>query len=240
MPYFSNFPYVPYKFGTQESFTLHQNLTAYATLVDQVRDNNSFYQQYTILDGDRPDTLSQKLYGSTKHYWTFFLMNDKLRLNGWPLRNQEVYKLAQEERDNTVLTSREDLTGIFKVGSTVSGVTSGASGTIIKRRLELGQLFVEGDQPFVAGENIQVTENSVINTVSIVGSVIEYEAVWNYVNGDEEIVDINPYEEPGAEFAAKSYYDRYVDENDRLKDIIVIKPDAIDSVYEQFQNAMRE
>lgn len=240
MSYFQNTKFVPYKFGTSEEFTLHQNLAQYVDLIDQVRDNNSFYQKYTILDGDRPDVLSQKLYGSPKHYWTFFLLNNNIRENGWPLTQQEVIELAEKERDNTVLTTRDDLTGIFKVGSTVTGVTSAASGTIIKRRLELGQIIIEGTQSFLSTEDIQTTEDAVVNSATLVSATQEYNAVFEYTDSAGDPVDINPYNGPGAQLSIVSYTDRYIRENDDLKEIVVIKPDTIASVFEQFQDAMRE
>lgn len=240
MSYFENTKYVPYKFGTSDEFTLHQNLTAYVDLIDQVRNNNSFYTKQTILDGDRPDNLSYKLYGSTKYYWTFYLMNDAIRERGWPLTDQEVLALVQSERNNTTLISMDDLTNKFKIGSTVTGLTSGASGVVINRRLLLGQIIVSGSQSFVSGEIIQAVEESGTNTATLTGVADEWESVYEYVDSNLIPTDINPYVGAGAQLAAVSYYDKYVNENDELKDIIVIKPDAIASVFEQFQDAMRD
>jgi hypothetical protein len=240
MSYFRNVPFVPYRFGTSEEVTLHQDLGAYVDLVDQIRDNASFYKKYTIIDGDRPDNLSYKLYGSTKYYWTFFLMNEGLRERGWPLTNQQLLELVQSERDDTVLTTRDDLTGIFNIGSVVTGVTSGISGTIIGRRLELGQLIIRGDLAFSPTEQITTTENEVLRTIRLVGRADQFEAVWQYEDSDGRPVDVNPYTEPGAQFAAVSYYDRYVRDNDELKDIVIIKPSVIDAVFEQFQAAMSD
>lgn len=236
MSYFQNVPRVPYKFGTSQEYTLHQNLGSYVDLIDQVRNNNSFYQKYHILDGDRPDNLSYTLYGSTKYYWTFFLMNDHLRENGWPITHQEVLALVKKERNNTTLTTRADLTGKFKIGSTITGASSGASGKIIKRRLDLGQIIVEGDQGFLSTE--EVTDD-ISNTVTLAGAVDEYNSIHHYKNSTSDRVDINPYSEPGSELVPVTYYERYVEQNDALKDIVVIKPENIGAVFEQFQDQMR-
>lgn len=239
MSYFRNVRFVPYKFGDEETLTLHQDLGAYVDLVDQIKSNTSFYQKYTILDGDRPDNLSYKLYGTTKYYWTFFLMNDNLRTQGWPLTNQDVLTTVQRERNGTTLITRADLTGIFNVGSTVTGVTSGATGKIVDRRLELGQIIVEGSVNFSPTEQVSVVENGVTRTISLVGVVDEWESIHHYEDSDGNWVDINPYQEPPGIYAAVSYYDRYVRENDDLKDIVIIKPRTIDAIYQQFQESMR-
>jgi hypothetical protein len=236
MSYFQNVPRVPYRFGTSAEYTLHQNLTSYVDLIDQVRDNNSFYQKYHILDGDRPDNLSYKIYGTPKYYWTFFLMNDHLRENGWPITHQEVLELVKKERNNTVLTTRNDITGKFKVGSTVTGASSGASGEVIRRRLDLGQIVIKGKKSFLSTEEIQ---DDVSNTATLVAAADEHNAIYCYKNSDDEIVDINPYAAPGSELVPTTYYERYVEENNALKDIIVIKPDSIAAIFEQFQDQMR-
>ena len=80
--YFQNFPTVAYKFGDNEAPVLFNNLSAYVDIVDQIKDNVAFYNKYTIQAGDRPDTLSYKLYDTVDYYWTFFLMNDHLRISG--------------------------------------------------------------------------------------------------------------------------------------------------------------
>jgi hypothetical protein len=240
MSYFQNTKFVPYRFGSSEEYAFHQDLTSYVDLIDQVRDNSSFYQRYTILDGDRADVLSQKLYGSPKYYWTFFLMNAVLRESGWPMRHQELEALTMKERHNTVLTTRADLTGVFNVGDTVTGATSAASGVVFKRNLDLGQIFVTGHQSFLSTEDVQdLTENSV-SSVSLVSAVAEYNAVYEYVDVDQRPTDISPYAGPGAQLSAVTYLDRYIRENDALKDIVVIKPSAIAGIFEQFQEAMRE
>jgi len=240
MTYFRNTPFFPYKFGETEDYTLHQDLGAYVDLVDQVRNNQSFYQEYTILDGDRPDNLSFKLYGDDLYYWTFFLMNENLRKQGWPITNQKLFELVKTERNNTVLTSREDLTSKFKVGEEVIGTQSGAVGTVVKRRLDLGQIIVEGVQNFVAGEEVYNIIDGEVTAVEIEGAVEQFNAVHHYEDADGNLTDIDPYTGPGAELVAISYYDRYVRQNDSLKEIIVIKPNVIGAVFEEFQNAMAE
>jgi hypothetical protein len=239
MSYFQNTEFVPYQFGTSDKFTLHQNLGVYVDLIDQVRDNNSFYMKYTILDGDRPDTLSYKLYNSTKYYWTFFLMNDNLRLRGWPLTFQKTLELVSKDRNNTVLTTRDNLTNKFKIGSIVSGSSSGASAKIIKKNPDLGQIIVSGIHSFLNTETVTTLEDNILQNILLVSATDGPNSIWRYEDSDGFPVDINPYTGPGVQLVAKTYNDKYLEENEALKSIIVIKPDVIESVFDQFQDAMR-
>ena len=72
MSYFNKFPVVDYNFGDNEPDILFNNISAYVDIIDQVKQEVAFYEKYTILDGDRPDTVSQKLYDTTDYHWTFF------------------------------------------------------------------------------------------------------------------------------------------------------------------------
>ena len=75
--YFKDFPAVDYKFGDELTSNQFENIAIYSDVIDQVRNYTSSYINYYILPDERPDQISQKLYGSTDYYWTFFIMNDK-------------------------------------------------------------------------------------------------------------------------------------------------------------------
>ena len=77
--YFKNFEVVPYLFGNEKTVNVVQNLSTYVNLIDQVKDETSLYENYYILDGERPDVLSYKLYETTEYYWTFYILKDTMR-----------------------------------------------------------------------------------------------------------------------------------------------------------------
>ena len=59
------------------------------------------YQWYDIKDGDRPDNVSNELYGTADFYWTFFIINERMK-NGtseWPLSNQALDRRLAEKYD---------------------------------------------------------------------------------------------------------------------------------------------
>lgn len=146
--YFQPFEKIYYRFGDETSSSLFQNLTQYVDIIDQIKSQTAFYEDYYIKSGDRPDTLSTQLYGDQKYYWTFFLLNDDLRESGWPLRDEEITKTAIEFYPHRVLTIASDFSSAeggydFRVGRRVIGNNSGTHGTIVKRNLDLGQLIVD-------------------------------------------------------------------------------------------------
>ena len=52
-----------------------KNLTAKAKIDDSLVDNAAYYQTVEVIDGERPDQLSQRLYGDDIYHWTFLLLN---------------------------------------------------------------------------------------------------------------------------------------------------------------------
>ena len=64
--YFQYFPRSFYRFGNETTSDVFQNLTIYADVVDQVKDNTTVYSDYYIQEGERPDQTSFNLYGNTE------------------------------------------------------------------------------------------------------------------------------------------------------------------------------
>ena len=161
MSFFRNFPTVNYFFGNEISPAVFQNLTTYIDLIDQVSDQSSFYEEYYIPDGYRPDVVSYDLYGTTDFYWTFALLNSKLRLQGWPLDEVEVYEAAKKYYPNLVLFTRFKMWNEFFIDDILIAVGSGNKNEpdfkarILEKDHNLGQLIVKPIQ-----EVINVTVNN--------------------------------------------------------------------------------
>lgn len=240
MSYFRDFPKVFYAFGNEELETYATDLSAYADILDQVKDTISFYEYYDVLENERPDQVSFKLYDTPQYHWTFFLMNDNIREKGWPLSNNEIIERTKREHTGVTLTTRDILHNKFKIGQTISGTTSGATGVVYQRNLDLGQIKITpivGE--FQAGELLSsINENDVVETLTIVSVSETYLAARHYVNGNGLIVDIDPTVGPGAQLTEVTHLDYYIEQNDSLRQIKVIQPDAIFDVVNAFQEAI--
>ena len=246
MQYFQDFKRLNYQFGNESTFEVFQNITAYADIIDSIKDDASFYTFDQIYEGFRPDQLSQKLYGTPVYYWTFYLLNDNLRLQGWPLTNRELEEKVILEYPNTVITTRDSLTGIFKPGQTVVGSTSGSTGTILHRNVELGQLVIEGTHNFITAPSPeQVTSTfpsaggSTTESIQLVSFSKEHLAAHHYINAANEIVDIDPTVGPGAQLTEITNFQNYFNENEALRSIKTIKPDLVAELASSFKRAIR-
>jgi hypothetical protein len=99
--FFSNYPKIQYDlYRNGSSVELTDICRAAIINSELVSDNATNYTYYDIFDGDRPDTVSYKIYGTVDHYWTFFLINDHLRsgLNAqWPLSYSDFTKYINKK-----------------------------------------------------------------------------------------------------------------------------------------------
>lgn len=254
--YFKNFNTVGYNFGDNESPVLFNNLTQYVDIIDGLKDNISFYNKYTIVSEDRPDTLSYKLYGTTDYYWTFFLMNDHLRISGWPVATHDLLNQAKLKYPHRIATTNADISATFPVGTIVTGQTSGTVGKIVKRNLDLGQLVIdtsltEGDnfgkvpnvENFGDTETISyIDEEGATYIAVLVKESEQYNAIHHYEDADGVWQDLplHDFANPNPTWTPITYRDRLEQRNDELKEINVLKPDVVDKVVSEFNNFHRQ
>jgi len=249
MEYFKNFPRVDYKFGDDFEkvgggdtvFEITHDLGAYIDIIDAVRQNSSYYSKYTILENDRPDIVSQKIYGSPAYHWTFFMMNDELREFGWPLTTLELEKKVKRDFPHKYIETRADLTGSFLPGERAVGSTSSGNGEILRRNLDTGIIIVESTGSFRVGETVTTATysgNTASITVAATGE--EYNAPRHYIDGNGNQVDIDPAVGPGALLTEVTYYDYYINQNESLKSINVIRPDVINEITSLYFRSLKE
>jgi hypothetical protein len=242
--YFKYFPVTAYGFGNETLPDIFRDLSIYASVVDQVKDNVSFYNDYYIQEFERPDQVSYKLYNTTNYHWTFWLMNDHLRERGWPLTNRDLNEKIIKDYHHDVLVTKSYILDKFKIGQTITGQTSGATATINHRHLDLGQLVLSDTVgSFVSGENvISTNSNNQTETITAFEFDKEYNSAHHYVDGDKNYVDTISSTgtfSPGALHTKVTYLDRYFNFNDELKQIKVIKPENIIDIVSAYREALR-
>jgi hypothetical protein len=246
MSYFKNFPKIFYTFGDGSESVLTQNITAYAEVLDEVKSAASFYQDYYIRDGERPDHVATVLYDNPELHWVFYLMNDKIRERGWPLKNSELATKILEDFPNiTLIADDPELYNKFQVGQFVVGFTADpdeptAAAKIIHRDLSLGQIIIEVfNGSFTNVTHVTSQTISGYETIDRVTVVNEYNAPHHYVNADGEWVDINPFEGPSEFDIPVTNAEHYIYENDAMRQIQVLRPANVNQVIKAFRDAVK-
>ena len=271
MGYFAPFENVQYKFGDADNAdTIFQNVSAYADILDTFKESFQHYLTYTVLDGDRPDVISAKLYDDPKYYWTFYLMNDHIRRRGWPLGYNQLLEKTTAAYPNTTLvfrtdddgiphvghpTSNSDLIKIFGVGSLIEGTQSGATGRVVRKNLDLGQIVISNSTGnWINGETVKfdrIIQNplSLTDPDSVVpypditlfenarlkSSSLEIYSAHHYEDANGEWVDIDVRSENQSSLIKEvTLFEHHTAQNDELKTIKVLKSGAIRAVHRAF------
>ena len=94
MSYLKSVPKINYNVNGESAVAV--NLTAYAEVMDEVRLSTSFYQDYYIANGERADNVAFSLYNDPQLHWVLYLMNPKLREQGWPVSQKDLVKIAKK------------------------------------------------------------------------------------------------------------------------------------------------
>lgn len=255
MDFFKNYRKTGYVFGDDFEKTggagrqveFVRDLTQYVDVIDQVREGIHFYEPYNIIEGERPDQVSQFLYETPTYHWTFYMMNDNIRSHGWPLTLKQMDEKIKVDFPHQYIYVRADLSKSFLQNEFVEGALSGARGKIIKRDLDHGIIVVDTSSykaaglpsVFRQGEAITCTgEPQNIATLTIVGTGDEYNATHHYEDANGNQVDIDPTAPAPAIYNEITITDRYHKINNSLKQIKVIKPSNIIRVASAFKRAL--
>jgi hypothetical protein len=100
--FFSQFPQLSYDIDGEGSYVNLTDISRTADISTFNEDKVSYYTYYEINDGDRPDTVSQLLYGTPEYYWTLFILNDSLKAglnSAWPLSSNSFETMISNEYD---------------------------------------------------------------------------------------------------------------------------------------------
>lgn len=242
--YFINFPTVLYKFGDDEEPVIFNDLTVYIDLIDQLKSSVEYYEKYTILDGDRPDVVSTKLYGGPNFHWTFPLLNDSIRESGWPQTEQQIRTLTQGRYPNRTVCTEDVIADIFLPGDRVEGKASGTIGTVVERNLDMGQIVIKTidnnnfnqTEQLVAGDTPEEQNEA---TITLKGESEQYNAVHHYEDTSGLWVDIDPYNQTTSGLIPITELERQQAYNTNLKNINIIKPKGINQLANEFKRLLR-
>ena len=229
MSYLSRLPKVVYEFDDRT--VLFNNIAAFTDIVEGDKDNLTSYNFYDIVDGMRPDQASLELYDTPYHHYTFFLINDNLRTQGWPLSYLDLSAYILKKYPNKSMLVTADISNSFIIGTAVVGQTSGALGTVISKDTNIGKLTVR----VIAGvfqDAEDIVDSAADPAVPItISSIMSDHLAPHHYENTSGIADINPYTQIiPADVSIVTNWDYEYSKNDDLSRIRVIKPSRIEEL----------
>lgn len=93
--YFKEFPNFLYNFriNNKDNFVLVKDITQNVRVRKEILESVTLYDEYDIRDGETPEIIAEKIYGSPLYHWVVMLCNQKYDyINDFPL---STYNLEQ-------------------------------------------------------------------------------------------------------------------------------------------------
>jgi hypothetical protein len=101
MSYFRELPNLEYQSflsdrKASDEYLTVKNLFRRVKLRDDLQNIFTIFDKYQIVDGARPETVAEELYGSTQYDWVVLVSSGITRVRDqWPLSDKDVYDYAE-------------------------------------------------------------------------------------------------------------------------------------------------
>jgi len=144
--YFNFFPKTLYSLSDKStSADFVTNIIARFGFESELKENSNIYYPYDIQDGDTPETIANKYYGSPERHWVVLMFNDIIDPQyDWPLDQRTIIKYINDKYSANGAANTSPQTGLawsqsntksyYKV---VTRVTNNATKNTIKEKIEL-------------------------------------------------------------------------------------------------------
>tara|TARA_B100001057_G_C22814066_1_gene936626 strand:- start:760 stop:1296 length:537 start_codon:yes stop_codon:yes gene_type:complete len=101
MTYFAQFPKLQYDMKADGNVNVVPDIFRRIKLKDKIRDNLVILDKYDLTDGEKPEDVSFKIYGSVDYYWVVLLINGIVdRYYDWPMGFQEFEEYINDKYEN--------------------------------------------------------------------------------------------------------------------------------------------
>lgn len=198
--YFSKFPKLDYSYNNFNTFDYVTNIVARFALEKQTKDNTVIYYEYDIREGDTPEIIASKVYGSAERHWIVLSMNDIVDPQyDWPLttitlNNYIDSKYSSSEYANSTISGD----GLIYAQSNIHSYYK-----VITTTIPNGNKIVN---------KYQIDSNTYANVSSSTSSLTLQ---------DSAVITI------ATTKTTKTYYDYEVEENENKRKIKLLKNDFV-------------
>lgn len=86
--YFQEIPQIYYEFDVNGNRVLKvvRDITSNVRFISSILENVTLYDEYDIREGETPEIISDKYYGTSEYHWIIMLTNQRFDyLNDWPM-----------------------------------------------------------------------------------------------------------------------------------------------------------
>lgn len=211
--YFNYFPKTYYNSSDDSpGVDILTNLMARFKLNDTFKTNASVYYKYDVQDGDTPEIVAYKIYGSVEKHWIILLMNDMVDPQfDWPLDNKSL----------TVFIDKK-----YKGQQYANSSTSGAGLTWANQNTHSYYKIITSTYGSTSQtQTIEINSSTYANlSTSNTTTILQ--------DGNQVTTSVSK--------DTKSYYRYEYDLNDAKRQIVILKPEFIFDLENEFRKVISE
>ena len=239
--YFSNFPKIVYDFDLSNGvdYRVITDITRNVRLRKQILENISVYDFYDIQEGETPEIISEKIYGTPYYHWVIMLANQRYDyVNDFPLTQQELDSFIDNKYgDKKYHVHDYKVNGLIKEGVNIvtlrdSTLDGGGIGMMAEGKVlvsiqngyeaRIDNILVESDNKTIQIEvSLRTGKFQPNETVTILGE-----------NTFAEVVSCTI---PG-EYTTTSNYDYEFALNESKRRIRIIDPALVEQLVKEFKD----
>jgi hypothetical protein len=210
--YFNYFPKVPYFLNDENtSLEVVTNLTTKFKFDSTFKENSVVYYDYIVKDGETPEIIADKIYGSSEKHWIILLINDIVHPQiDWPIEQNSLIKLIDNKYES-----------FADMANNQTGLQWSQSN--IKEYYVTEEIKSLSDNSTTISIN-QITPAVYANTIN---------TVENYTLSNNVSVTVSKTK------STKTYYDYEVENNEAKRNIKLLKNEFIPTIEEEFKNLFR-
>jgi len=214
--YFNFFPKTSYyKSKDSTSLDIVTNITSRFNFDDRLKQNASTYYKYKIKDGDTPEILASKIYGSPEKHWIILAMNNIVDpLYEWPLGQRTIGKFIEAKYSSSSYanTAYTGVTGLEWATNNTQAYYK------VEKRTDTSTGLYREDR-------IRLDANTYANVVI---------SDTNYTLEDGTPLRIVVSKE------TKTYYEYENELNENKRNITILKPEFVIDIEAEFINVMKD
>jgi len=156
--YFRNLPNFEYVNRTEEGisegdYTTVKNLFKKGQLRQDIFENTTFFEKYTIEGDDRPDNVANKVYDNSDLDWVILLANNIINIQSeWPMSQADFNTYLTEKYDNDT----DIFSGVHHYEA--NGVKNGQGVVIIPSGMRVGAAQSVTYYDYFSDQQVTVTD----------------------------------------------------------------------------------
>lgn len=209
--FFKYFPKTPYTLSDSNIDYL-TNITSKVSFEKEFRENSVVFYEYLISDGETPDIIAHKIYGSSERHWIILLLNEILNPQfDWPLSDSSLRKYIDKKYQEQEYANN----------STEGAGTTWAQ-TNVKTYLRVETKINNKLNQIISIEKTTLTQNAYANLTSSSSS-------YTLQDGTELRIDVSK--------ELLSYYNYEIEKNESKRSIKILKPEFVPIVENEFAEA---